>query len=269
MAVEDSPAGKILVRAQLLAERIDTKALHLPDHKQLMQTPRIFAGPSDTRVAVFRFGAVVTASHGGAASADVPVRLRDHLIDPFDKVETETVEVVLGDPSSPARSDDDQILMADFSAERFSILANVLAKSVALSRDEQRIHAVFEKLEPFARELARAGGRTLRPAASLKMLGDALLAQHRMVSRVEVHDKPDVLWDRPDLIRLYTILDETYELSDRARELSRKLKVIEETTRAIAEVADSYISRRLEIAIVALIVVEVLFSLYGFWTGRH
>ena len=37
-------------------------------------------------------------------------------------------------------------------------------------------------------------------------IGQALLAQHRVSGRVAVEEKPDVLWDRPDLERLYARL---------------------------------------------------------------
>ena len=42
----------------------------------------------------------------------------------------------------------------------------------------------------------------------LKLLGNALLVQHRVSGRVAVSEKPDVLWDRPDLERLYSRLQD-------------------------------------------------------------
>ena len=143
------------------------------------------------------------------------------------------------------------------------------SKSAALARDEKVTGGVFEQLEPFARDLAETGGRWLRATASLKLLGGALLAQHRMVGRVEFDEKPDILWDRPDLQRLYNRLDEEYELGERGRALSRKLKVIEETARAISEVADAYTSRRLEIAIVVMIAFEIVLSIGTLAFGAH
>ena len=64
-------------------------------------------------------------------------------------------------------------------------------------------------------------GSPHRPAAvqaqsMLRLIGQALLAQHRVSGRVAVEEKPDVLWDRPDLERLYARLEDEYELKERA-----------------------------------------------------
>ena len=59
----------------------------------------------------------------------------------------------------------------------------------------------------------------------LKLLGNALLVQHRVSGRVAVAEKPDALWDRPDLERLYARLEDEYELKERVDALNRKLAV--------------------------------------------
>ena len=63
----------------------------------------------------------------------------------------------------------------------------------------------------------------------LRLIGQALLVQHRVSGRVAVEEKPDVLWDRSDLERLYARLEDEYEFPERAGVLKRKLDVIVET----------------------------------------
>jgi uncharacterized Rmd1/YagE family protein len=60
----------------------------------------------------------------------------------------------------------------------------------------------------------------------LKLLENALLVQHRVSGRVAVAEKPDALWDRPDLERLYARLEDEYELKERVDALNRKLAVV-------------------------------------------
>jgi uncharacterized Rmd1/YagE family protein len=79
-----------------------------------------------------------------------------------------------------------------------------------------------------------------------------------MSGRVAIEEKPDVLWDRADLERLYARLEDEYELKERANALRHKLQVIEETTRALTDIIDTERSARLEIFIAILIVVEIL-----------
>jgi uncharacterized Rmd1/YagE family protein len=81
-----------------------------------------------------------------------------------------------------------------------------------------------------------------------------------MAGRVAVEDKPDVLWDRSDLERLYARLEDEYELKERANTLSRKIDVVQDTARALTDLIDQQRSLRLEQIIVLLILFEVVMS---------
>lgn len=264
------PATAYRITAHLLGDRIETKGLSLESWRTIMPTPRIVEREDGIRIAILRFGAIVIAEPTSVSNTPIPDAIRANVAGAFDPIEIEAANIVLGDPNGDSLGhSNDAFIIADFSVERFSVLADALGKSVALARDERKIGAVFEQLEPFARDLANTGGRWLKAGESLKLLGGALLTQHRMVGRVEADEKPEILWERPDLLRLYNRLDEEYELSERGRALSRKLKVIEETSRAISEVADAYTSRRLELAIIALIAFEIVLSLTTMALGIH
>ncbi len=77
-----------------------------------------------------------------------------------------------------------------------------------LSHDERRVSAVFDVIEPFAQELAEHGRTPRSRTAILKLIGNALLVQQRVSGRVAVAEKPDVLWEKPDLERLYARLED-------------------------------------------------------------
>jgi uncharacterized Rmd1/YagE family protein len=98
--------------------------------------------------------------------------------------------------------------------------------------EERRAGATSAKLLPssswssrspgsFEHGRAAAGRHTL-----LKHVGKALLIQNRVSGRVAVAEKPNVVWDRRDLDRLYARLEDEYELKERAEALARKLAVI-------------------------------------------
>lgn len=140
-------------------------------------------------------------------------------------------------------------------------------KNVALSRDEREVAKVIEVAEPFAAALARTGRSPTNRRQLLRTIGQALLVHHRMSGRVQVEEKPDILWDQPEFERLYARLEDEYELKERAAGLARKLQVIDETARALTDIMDATRSVRLEAAIVALIVVEVLVTFYQLFKG--
>jgi uncharacterized Rmd1/YagE family protein len=68
--------------------------------------------------------------------------------------------------------------MPDLSAARFLVVAEALAKSVRLARDEGKLGSVFDVIEPFAGELARTGRAPRNRRKMLMLIGQALLG-HR------------------------------------------------------------------------------------------
>jgi uncharacterized Rmd1/YagE family protein len=142
------------------------------------------------------------------------------------------------------------------------VIADALSKSVVLARDEREVSSVVEVVEPFARQLAEKGRAPEGRRAILKHIGNALLVQHRVSGRVAVADKPDVVWDRPVLDRLYTRLEDEYELKERAEALSRKLAVISDTAEVLTDMINTNRSLRLELIIVLLIMSEIVITAY-------
>ena len=119
---------------------------------------------------------------------------------------------------------------------------------------------MFDVIEPLARNLAENGRIPGGRRAILKHIGNALLVQHRMSGLVAVEEKPDVLWERPDLERLFARLEDEYELKERADFLTRKLTVISDSAKAFADIIDTERSLRLEFIIVVLIAVEIIIA---------
>ncbi len=81
-----------------------------------------------------------------------------------------------------------------------------------------------------------------------------------------VREKPDILWDRPDLERLYSRLEDEYELIERTETLDRKLAFISASASALVDLQDAERSLRLELVIVVLILLELaaaLVQLFG------
>ncbi len=154
------------------------------------------------------------------------------------------------------------IALKTLTPDRLIIIADALSKSVVLARDEREVASVFDRVEPFARWLAERGRVASGRSAILKIIGNALLVQHRVSGRVAVAEKPDVVWDRPDLDRLYARLEDEYELKERAEALARKLAVIADTAEVLTDIIDTRRSLRLEIIIVVLIAVELLIAGY-------
>lgn len=259
-----APAGGIEVKALLLGQRIDVRGFEPP--QTVTKNPLSFRAGGGL-VTVYRFGAVVFAGVSQQAQEEVIASLRPRVVEAADGPEMESLSLAGDARGEDAIAASGRLSLIDTSDERLLIVADVLAKSVALADDERYMSKVFEQIEPFAQNLAATGATALSSNRILQLLGESLVAQTRMIGRVEVQEKPDLLWDRPDLQRLHARLADEYELDDRARALARKLKVIEETAGTLADYTDARRMLRLEIAIVALIAFEIVLSLYEMFRG--
>ena len=248
------------VRAFLLSDRIDTANL---EHDGVVSTaPVTYKFGKDGFVTLFRYGVVVTLCLSPDEEQQVLRSLQPRLVRPISPPEEETLLV------EQVPDKDDQILpggplvLKTITPEHLIVIADALSKSVVLARDEREVAAVFDIVEPFARQLAENGRLYGGRRTILKHIGNALLVQHRLSGRVAVTEKPDVVWDRQDLDRLYARLEDEYELKERAEALSRKLKVIADTAEILTDTIDTRRSLRLEIIIVILIAVELLVAGY-------
>lgn len=154
------------------------------------------------------------------------------------------------------------LFVPDFSVPVLQVVAEVLARSVVLERFEGRVGTTFESLQPMAADLGNGRLTRSHHRVLLKRLGDVLLDQQEMVGRVAVSDKPDVLWDRPELERLYSRITDEFEIPDRFEAVESKLDLIGRTIQTAIDLIQSRRSLRVEWYIVILIVFEIVLTLY-------
>src|SRR5271165_2901449 len=249
---------RLTARALIVGERIDTAGLERPDTISLL--PLAFRVGVNGLVALFRFGVAVMVGLTPLEEEDTLDKLRARVTGERAKGDDETAVLEISPVGDEQKSSGGPIQIKDLSPQRFLVVADALSKTVALARDEREVNKVFDVIEPFAAQLAATGRPPFRRSAMLRLIGQALLVQHRVSGRVAVEEKPDVLWDRPDLERLYARLVDEYELNERAGVLKRKLDVIVETAHALTDIIDADRATRLEWAIILLIVAELVAS---------
>jgi uncharacterized Rmd1/YagE family protein len=261
------PVGqRTTVRALLVGDRLDTAGLERSD--VLSASPLAFRAGANGIATLFRYGVVVLIGLTPLEEDEVIRGLAPRIKGAFAKREEETAAIELNPERDEQIPPGGPIYLKSPSPERIVLIADALAKSVVLAHDEREVAGVFEIIEPFARELAEHGRTRSGRRTILKLIGNALLVQQRVSGRVAVPEKPDVLWDRPDLERLYARLEDEYELNERVEALDRKLAVIAETAKALTDIIDTRRALRLELAIVLLIMFEIAITFYQMFFRR-
>jgi uncharacterized Rmd1/YagE family protein len=254
------PSGSVTsVRSILLGERIDLKGLEATD--RLAVNPLVIAAGENQYAALFRYGAVVLFGVNPLQEVTFLDQLARLVGQPYPKRETEELRLRV-DAASEDKVEGGEIVLREVSDGSLQVIADVLAKSVVLGYYEASLAAAFDAIEPFALGLKGDIRPTPKDRDLLRYIGDTLLTQHKMVGRVEVGEKPDVLWEQPGLNRLFTRLEDEYELQERRTALERKLDLIARTVETLVDLLQNKRALRVEWYIVALIVFEIMLTLY-------
>jgi len=258
----------IAARAVFLGERLHLRGLSEPQvEPQVSLGPLVLPAGEAGLAVLFRYGAAVLFNLTEAEQKNFLKDLRPRVENPLRRMETEDAQLFIAG-KQPEGVTPEGIGVADLSLARLQIVATALARSVALAYYENAMASAFDLIEPLARQLEhpRGGGRRLRQL--LRHIGGTLLVQHKMTGRVEIQDKPDLLWDHPEVERLYLHLENEYELRERNTALDRKLALIAQTAETAVNLMQNRSMLRVEWYIVALIVLEVMLYIYEIWLRR-
>jgi uncharacterized Rmd1/YagE family protein len=258
---------EVFVRALQLGERIDLKGLERED--MVSTIPLAFRTPDGGMVALFKSGTAVFVGLTPVVEDALIDSLGGRIVEPLAEAEreSETAHLVVkadaDDLSGPAGT----LFLRGLDQNRILLAAEAMATSVALAYDERRIARAFDRIGPLTERLKQGRLPDQTQRALLSQIGDALAIQGRLASRVDLEEKPDLLWDHPELERLWTRLVDEYDLTVRSRAIARKLEAIRETSETLTNLVATRTSHRLEWYIIILILVEVVLGLYDrFWT---
>jgi uncharacterized Rmd1/YagE family protein len=257
--------GSLTLRAHLLGDRIDLRGLE-HEHPLALAPPITRVG--EAGYAVFlRYGIVVTCNVSEAEERSLLASMRHLVTEPIETPEVDQVQAVVRADADDLIDPSGRISLKEITAARLQIVADALAKHVILSHHEGRVAQVFDRLEPLAGTLGRTGRTSPDAAPLVRQIGGVLLVQQKMVGRVEVAERPEVLWDYPDLERFYAKLEAEYELRERGRALDRKLELLFRTAETLLRLVEARRALRLEWYVIVLIAFEIVLSLYSIF-GR-
>ena len=250
---------RLVIRALHLGESIDIKGLERED--AFSKTPLGFRTNSGGLAVLFKTGSAAFIGMTPIEEDELMRGLGDRIKSRLEPAEVETAVIDVKPDDDDGISTAGIIQVKAQEPTRLLLIAEALAMSVALAYDERRVASAFERVEPIANNLIKRqlpGG--VQPQI-YEEIGEALLVQHRLASRADLDDKPDVLWDRPELERFWARLVDEYDLPARGRAVGRKLDVIRESAETITDLIATRTSHRLEWYVIALIAIEIALGL--------
>lgn len=244
-------------RAVHVGERIDVKGI---DPRLSPSLPVIIEVAPSGYAVLLRAGAVVLFGVDPIQQERFLADLGQRVQGRFQRIELERATLRTGETDGV---EPDAIIIKDVTIERLQIVAEILAKSVVLARYETDINDVFSKIEPLAQQMSKATRRLPWNQGELvRTIGQALLVEQELVGRAEMLEKPDLLWDRPELDRFYARLEDEYEIKERQAALDVKLGVVTRAAQTMLDLSQAKRSLNVEYYILALIVFEVALAIF-------
>jgi uncharacterized Rmd1/YagE family protein len=259
-ALPETMQGTIPVRTILVGERIETRGL---ERKESIGTvPLALRLPDGGVVVVFRYGVVVLFNVAPATERAFLEQLGPFVTDPLQPQEVEEARLRVDASVEETIDPSGAIFLKEAKTPALQLVADALAKSLVLSHYETYISGIFDRIEPLAATLREKGRAAFYGRELMRQIGGVLLVEQKMVGRVETSEKPELLWDHPELERLYLRLAEEYELRERVHALDRKRDAISRTVETLLGLVQSRSALRVEWYILALIIAELILSLF-------
>lgn len=254
----------LIARALQLGERLDLNGFERED--TFSTNPLAFRTPDGGTVVLMKSGTAVFIGLTPLAEEGLIDSLGSRIIEPVAERESETARIVVKPGEEDLSGPYGTLQLRELDQHRLLLVAQALGMSVAMAEDERRIAGAFDRIGPLTQCLKRGSLPAGPQSQLLGQIGDALAIQQRLAGRVDLEDKPDVLWDHPELERLWSRLVDEYDLTLRSRAIARKLDVIRETSDTLTDLMATRTSHRLEWYIIVLILIEIILGLYGrFW----
>ena len=146
MDIQANQAGSAVtrrkMRALLLGDRIDTSGLERTD--VLSTAPLAFRAGQAGTVTVFRYGVIVLCELSVLEEDEVLRGLRSRVVRPIEPHEDETAIIEVSADKDEQILPGGPILLRTASLEHILVIADALAKSVVLARDEREVSSVIE-----------------------------------------------------------------------------------------------------------------------------
>ena len=249
----------MLVRALLIGHGMELR--NLKKGEILARNPLVTNVEGGGYAVLFRFGVLLLVDVPADSETAFLESLQPVVQGGFEDPVVESLEIVV-EPGGEERIVDGRLCIAEAEVARIQVIADILAKSLLLENYEQKSVEAFDRIEPFAEHMRMRAVLPRQARGLIRQIGDILQIKHRMVGRAQVGEKPDILWDRPDLERLWQRLENDYEISERQSALDRRLDLISETVETVLELLQERRTLRVEWYITILIVVEIFLTLY-------
>jgi len=166
------------------------------------------------------------------------------------------------EPSSPIGVTGGILTIDRLTLDRAGVVALTVAQSAAMEYYEKIVDELLTRIARNVSRLERIGTVPPRTRPLHRFIGEAIGTRTEVLSVLHLLDKPDATWEDPAMDRIYHDLRSEFDLVDRYQALELKIRGVQEALELILDVARHRTLLWLEVAIVALILLEIVLSFF-------
>jgi len=267
-----------------LGREIDTKLLSREKLKRRLrpswEEPLVLT-VAGCQALVYPFGAVVLVNPTPKAVGEACKLVASYVKEPSRPLSEEYEIIVLEssdelrevfadyDEEELAEVEDREIIVTDaacilngrpLTQDVIKVVGFALAQSVALDRIERYVDRALERaqsiLDTFEKGLLLA---RIKPA--VRELIQVMRERFNALSDVMILEKPELVWEDPELDELYEELRRVFEIDDRFRAIDKALEDIMEMGEVVSDLVTASREVLLELLILCLIAVELFIAI--------
>ena len=215
----------------------------------------------DGAMYIYPFGAVVMHDMPAGRRDGELAKLRTAVPKLTAKVVREDY-TVLEDPALAIGIQNGMLHVDRLTEARAGIVALTVAQSAAMEYYEIIVEALFSRIAASVEVMERRGTVPFSTRPLHRIIGEAISTRGEVLSVLHLLDKPDEAWDDPAMDRIYDDLRAEFDLADRYNALESKLRSVQDSLELLVEVARDRRLLVLELAVVFLILLELIFTVF-------
>lgn len=206
-------------------------------------------------LAVFNYGVIAfTNTHSIDVSRLIDF-LKPYCEKPNAERKSEYIELVINDAINFMGS---KLMIPEISENVIRISMFDLSQTVAIDHYSQIMENILSDIKKFASELERYGKLKISKKNMIKFIGRSLTLKNMIIENLYIFDAPDITWDDEHLEKIHKRLVREFDLAARLKEIEYTFQIIDSNLQMFKELYHHSHSAKLEIIVIALILIEVI-----------
>ena len=170
--------------------------------------------------------------------------------------------MIVNEEYTKPQIDENTIKYDRFNKSIGSIISLALSQSVGLEIKEQSLELKMDESKTLYEKIEKL--KVKDRARLMKFASSIAKERFHILNQLYLLDKPDILWDDPELESLYNQLSLQLELKSRFDVIEYKISYLKESVEFATDMINQKSSEFLEWIIIWLIAVEIVFSIYEY-----